>query len=90
MEEEWRFAAGWTLREAQRVIEESRARGDELEGSEEDGSDGEGEGDTDTDMEIDGSRGVAVATDAGGKPDGGGIQRSIPQMARFMNTGIMP
>lgn len=83
MEADWYQAAGWTAGKAQKFMDESEGRKEEMKEEEEE------EEREDGDVEMDGSM-VAVAEDAGGKADGGRPEMTVAQMARYMNTGIMP
>ena len=84
LEKEWYQAAAWTAGEAKRFMEESEARGEVL--------DDEEESDEDEDVEMGGQAEVMQREEeaAGGKPDASRPEMSVAQMARFMNTGIMP
>ena len=82
LEDDWRFAGGWTLREAHRITEVSRARGQALQMGkqdwmekveEEDSEDEEDDGDVEMDMTV------QEEVDAG---------KSIALLARFATTGV--
>lgn len=84
LEDDWRFAGGWTLREAHRMTEVSKARGHALQMGKEDWmekveeEDSEEEED-DGDVQMDGTGQEEV--DAG---------KSISLLARFATTGLPP
>lgn len=82
LEDDWRFAGGWTLREAHRMTEVSRARGQALQKGKEDWMEKMEEEDSeeeeeDGDVEMDGTGQEEV--DAG---------KSIALLARFATTGL--
>ena len=84
LEKEWYQAAAWTAGEAKKFMEECEARGEDL--------DDEEVSDEDEDVEMGGQAEDKQREEeaVGGKAEPGRPEMSVAQMARFMNTGIMP